>query len=188
MPTTRPPANQPAAQPAAPTSGRRLPRAERREQLLAAATRAFARAGFAATSLDDRQVLGAPTDRRGSEFDAEDHGSGSAGRLVGRGDSERCSGRCGWQSAGGAADSRPDTAAPVAVGHRDDPNLGRARLVSQPGLAGRPLLRGPAKPRLLGPTPAPDLHQREIQSPAAGVLEFALGLCAKPPQLLGVHQ
>ncbi|MFD2765410.1 TetR/AcrR family transcriptional regulator [Micromonospora eburnea] len=31
----------------------RLPRAQRREQILAAATRAFARAGFAATSLDD---------------------------------------------------------------------------------------------------------------------------------------
>ncbi|OZM70775.1 TetR family transcriptional regulator [Amycolatopsis antarctica] len=31
----------------------RLPRAERREQILAAATRAFARAGFAATGLDD---------------------------------------------------------------------------------------------------------------------------------------
>ena len=37
-----------AAQPA-----RRLRRAERREQILTAATRAFARAGFAATSLDD---------------------------------------------------------------------------------------------------------------------------------------
>jgi AcrR family transcriptional regulator len=32
---------------------RRLRRAERREQILAAATRAFARSGFAATSLDD---------------------------------------------------------------------------------------------------------------------------------------
>lgn len=32
---------------------RRLPRAERREQILAAATNAFARSGFAATSLDD---------------------------------------------------------------------------------------------------------------------------------------
>lgn len=32
---------------------RRLPRAERREQILAAATQAFARSGFAATSLDD---------------------------------------------------------------------------------------------------------------------------------------
>jgi len=32
---------------------RRLPRAERREQILAAATEAFARNGFAATSLDD---------------------------------------------------------------------------------------------------------------------------------------
>jgi AcrR family transcriptional regulator len=36
---------------AAPT--RRLPRAQRREQILAAATKAFARAGFVATSLDD---------------------------------------------------------------------------------------------------------------------------------------
>ena len=35
---------------------RRLRRAERREQILAAATRAFARAGFAATSLDDVAV------------------------------------------------------------------------------------------------------------------------------------
>jgi AcrR family transcriptional regulator len=34
-------------------SVRRLPRAERREQILAAATEAFARSGFAATSLDD---------------------------------------------------------------------------------------------------------------------------------------
>lgn len=32
---------------------RRLPRAQRREQILAAATEAFARTGFAATSLDD---------------------------------------------------------------------------------------------------------------------------------------
>jgi AcrR family transcriptional regulator len=32
---------------------RRLPRAERREQILTAATEAFARSGFAATSLDD---------------------------------------------------------------------------------------------------------------------------------------
>jgi AcrR family transcriptional regulator len=32
---------------------RRLPRAQRREQILAAATTAFARSGFAATSLDD---------------------------------------------------------------------------------------------------------------------------------------
>jgi AcrR family transcriptional regulator len=36
-----------------PVSGQRLRRAERREQILAAATRAFAHAGFAATSLDD---------------------------------------------------------------------------------------------------------------------------------------
>jgi AcrR family transcriptional regulator len=53
MPTNRPPANQPAASAAAPTPVRRLRRPERREQLLAAATQAFARAGFAATSLDD---------------------------------------------------------------------------------------------------------------------------------------
>jgi AcrR family transcriptional regulator len=53
MPTTRPPADQPAAKAVAPTPVRRLRRAERREQLLAAATQAFARAGFAATSLDD---------------------------------------------------------------------------------------------------------------------------------------
>jgi AcrR family transcriptional regulator len=32
---------------------RRLPRAQRREQILAAATEAFARSGFAATGLDD---------------------------------------------------------------------------------------------------------------------------------------
>jgi AcrR family transcriptional regulator len=42
-----------ADQAAAPTGVRRLRRPERREQLLAAATQAFARAGFAATSLDD---------------------------------------------------------------------------------------------------------------------------------------
>jgi len=36
-----------------PGVGRRLPRAERREQILVAANRAFARAGFADTSLDD---------------------------------------------------------------------------------------------------------------------------------------
>jgi len=53
MPTKRKPTNQPAASAAAPTPVRRLRRPERREQLLAAATRAFARAGFAATSLDD---------------------------------------------------------------------------------------------------------------------------------------
>jgi AcrR family transcriptional regulator len=53
MPTKRPRANQPPTEPAAPASGRRLRRPERREQLLAAATQAFARTGFAATSLDD---------------------------------------------------------------------------------------------------------------------------------------
>jgi len=36
-----------------PEPPRRLPRAQRREQILAAATEAFARSGFAATSLDD---------------------------------------------------------------------------------------------------------------------------------------
>ncbi len=36
-----------------PPSARRLPRGQRREQIIAAATRAFARAGFAATNLDD---------------------------------------------------------------------------------------------------------------------------------------
>lgn len=37
----------------APASTRRLPRPQRREQILRAATEAFARSGFAATSLDD---------------------------------------------------------------------------------------------------------------------------------------
>jgi len=37
----------------APSPNRRMRRAERRDQILAAATRAFARSGFAATSLDD---------------------------------------------------------------------------------------------------------------------------------------
>lgn len=37
----------------APAPGQRLRRSARREQILAAATRAFARSGFAATSLDD---------------------------------------------------------------------------------------------------------------------------------------
>jgi AcrR family transcriptional regulator len=50
--------SQPATLPGSATSatrarGRRLGRAERREQILAAATQAFARSGFAATSLDD---------------------------------------------------------------------------------------------------------------------------------------
>jgi len=49
------PVSQAAERPApgAPAPVRRLRRAERREQILAAATRAFARTGFAATSLDD---------------------------------------------------------------------------------------------------------------------------------------
>ena len=53
MPTKRERTDQPAAKATAPTPVRRLRRAERREQLLAAATQAFARAGFANTSLDD---------------------------------------------------------------------------------------------------------------------------------------
>jgi AcrR family transcriptional regulator len=53
MPANKPPTNQPAALAAGSSPVRRLRRAERREQLLAAATQAFARAGFAATSLDD---------------------------------------------------------------------------------------------------------------------------------------
>jgi AcrR family transcriptional regulator len=53
MPTKRQPVNQSPAEAAAPTPVRRLRRSERREQLLAAATQAFACAGFAATSLDD---------------------------------------------------------------------------------------------------------------------------------------
>jgi AcrR family transcriptional regulator len=40
---------------------RRLPRAQRREQILAAATEAFARSGFAATSLDDIAARAAVT-------------------------------------------------------------------------------------------------------------------------------
>ena len=53
MPTKQQPAKQPAAEAGAAAPVRRLRRAERREQLLAAATQAFARAGFVATSLDD---------------------------------------------------------------------------------------------------------------------------------------
>jgi AcrR family transcriptional regulator len=49
--TTQPTAKLEMAAPSGP--GRRLRRPERREQILAAATRAFARAGFAATSLDE---------------------------------------------------------------------------------------------------------------------------------------
>ena len=43
----------PEARVAGPGAVRRLPRAARREQILDAATRAFARSGFTATSLDD---------------------------------------------------------------------------------------------------------------------------------------
>jgi AcrR family transcriptional regulator len=53
MPTKRGRTDQPVATATAPPPVRRLRRAERREQLLAAATQAFARTGFAATSLDD---------------------------------------------------------------------------------------------------------------------------------------
>src|SRR5262245_48329072 len=46
---------QPARSASAPQTvrARRMPRAQRREQILDAATRAFARAGFSATGLDD---------------------------------------------------------------------------------------------------------------------------------------
>jgi len=53
MPATSQITNQPAREVGAPVPVRRLRRAERREQILTAATKAFARAGFAATSLDD---------------------------------------------------------------------------------------------------------------------------------------
>jgi AcrR family transcriptional regulator len=53
MPTNQHGPNQPPTKAAAPTPLPRLRRDERREQILAAATQAFARAGFAATSLDD---------------------------------------------------------------------------------------------------------------------------------------
>jgi AcrR family transcriptional regulator len=45
--------NSTGSQPDGQAAAARLPRAARREQILAAATEAFARAGFAATSLDD---------------------------------------------------------------------------------------------------------------------------------------
>jgi AcrR family transcriptional regulator len=49
-----PPATSPASHaPSTPAPGGRLRRPARREQILAAATRAFARGGFAATGLDD---------------------------------------------------------------------------------------------------------------------------------------
>jgi AcrR family transcriptional regulator len=53
MSTKRERTDQSATKAVAPTPVPRLRRAERREQLLAAATQAFARTGFAATSLDD---------------------------------------------------------------------------------------------------------------------------------------
>jgi AcrR family transcriptional regulator len=53
MPTKQQPAKQPAAEAGVAAPVQRLRRAERREQLLAAATQAFASAGLAATSLDD---------------------------------------------------------------------------------------------------------------------------------------
>src|SRR6266536_5536892 len=52
MPTSSQPATRPAPEAEAPVPVRRLRRAERREQILTAATQAFARSGFAATSLD----------------------------------------------------------------------------------------------------------------------------------------
>ena len=39
-----------------------------------------------------------------------------------------------------------------------------------------------------GSTHAPALDEGEVESPAAGVLEFALGLLAEPFQLVGVDQ
>jgi AcrR family transcriptional regulator len=54
MPVDSQPSSRPtSAASGPPARGRRLGRAERREQILAAATQAFARSGFAATSLDD---------------------------------------------------------------------------------------------------------------------------------------
>src|SRR6266542_3806720 len=53
MPTSSQSMNQPAPAAEASAPVRRLRRAERREQILTAATQAFARSGFAATSLDD---------------------------------------------------------------------------------------------------------------------------------------
>ncbi len=53
MPTSSQSMNQPAPAAEASAPVRRLRRAERREQILAAATQAFARSGFAATGLDD---------------------------------------------------------------------------------------------------------------------------------------
>lgn len=54
MPIDSQPARQPDPATSAPRArARRLGRAERREEILAAATQAFARSGFAATSLDD---------------------------------------------------------------------------------------------------------------------------------------
>jgi AcrR family transcriptional regulator len=54
MPVDSQPSSRPTpATSGPPARGRRLGRAERREQILAAATEAFARSGFAATSLDD---------------------------------------------------------------------------------------------------------------------------------------
>jgi hypothetical protein len=42
--------------------------------------------------------------------------------------------------------------------------------------------------RSLGSTHAPALDESEVQSPAAWVLKFALGLSAEPFQLVGIHQ
>jgi AcrR family transcriptional regulator len=50
---TRPSPSLPTVPPHQPQRVRRMARAERREQILAAATRAFARTGFAATGLDE---------------------------------------------------------------------------------------------------------------------------------------
>src|SRR5512132_969777 len=50
------------------------------------------------------------------------------------------------------------------------------------------LQRVPANPELLGATLAPDLDEGEVESPAAGILEFALGLRTESLQLLRVDQ
>ena len=101
------PAHRPAAAPGVtPAPVRRLHRAERRQQILAAATHAFARAGFAATSLDDiaaqagvsraiiyrhfqskadlyRAILDAVRQRLASTVGTGDYNPGSVGALVG---------------------------------------------------------------------------------------------------------
>ncbi len=52
----------------------------------------------------------------------------------------------------------------------------------------RLLRRVTASPRLLGSPLAPALDEGEVESPAVGILELALGLRAKPLQLVRVDQ